>query len=421
VNVQITNNRIHNVMNMMADGAGIYTYWMTKSRTLITGNYVSNVRRSGFGGAWPQAAVYLDEGTDYVTLNNNVLADSSELIHRNWSQFPSASLHNSLGYNPTADAAIQANAGIQSAYRDIKALGPAPLPSPLPSPAPAPAPAPVPAPTPTALVSPTITAPSNGATVGTSMTISWNSTGAAGYLLRCQDLTGSTPFDSRNTWNGQGFLYIDMYRSTSIAVSLVAGHRYNFWIHSATSSTNYSFSSSAVTFTAGSSTSPTPTTQSSYKGSPWSIPGNISPVQYDNGGEGVAYHDLTPANFWSSTYRPGHGVDSDGVSIGWMNTGEWLEYTVNVSTAGSYTLTVPVSNTGTGGKISVSMNGVDVTGILTVPTTGGWNTYQNLSKTVNLSAGAQVMRISVVSNSSTGGATNLRNSVVFLAIPIGAG
>jgi hypothetical protein len=67
------------------------------------------------------------------------------------------------------------------------------------------------------------------------------------------------------------------------------------------------------------------------------------------------------------------------------------------------------------------MNGVDVTGLLTVPTTGSWNTYQNISKTVNLNAGAQVMRIAIDSNSSTGGATNLRNSVVFSSVPIGTG
>lgn len=121
--VQITNNHVYNVMNMLADGGGIYTFEIHRSRTLITGNYVHGVHRSGFGGAFPHGAIYLDQGTDYVTLTNNVLADADELIHTNWSGNPNASLHNSLGYNPTSDAAIQANAGIQTAYQDIKTGG----------------------------------------------------------------------------------------------------------------------------------------------------------------------------------------------------------------------------------------------------------------------------------------------------------
>jgi hypothetical protein len=90
---------------------------------------------------------------------------------------------------------------------------------------------------------PTITAPANGATLsGTSATISWNSvSGAASYMVRCRDLTGTTPFDSRNTANVAGqLLYIDKYAATSITLKVVAGHSYSFWIHSAKSTFTYS-------------------------------------------------------------------------------------------------------------------------------------------------------------------------------------
>jgi hypothetical protein len=91
------------------------------------------------------------------------------------------------------------------------------------------------------LVPPTITAPANGAIVsGTSATVSWNAvSGAAGYLLRCEDLSGTTPLDTRNTWNGTVFLYIDKYTATSITLKVVAGHSYRFWIHSAKSNFSY--------------------------------------------------------------------------------------------------------------------------------------------------------------------------------------
>jgi hypothetical protein len=92
------------------------------------------------------------------------------------------------------------------------------------------------------LAPPTITAPANGATLsGTSATISWNSAaGAAWYIVRCEDLTGTTPPDARNSWSGSGrFLYIDKYTATSITLKVVSGHSYRFWIHSAKS--NFSF------------------------------------------------------------------------------------------------------------------------------------------------------------------------------------
>jgi hypothetical protein len=113
--------------------------------------------------------------------------------------------------------------------------------SPTPTPTPTPTPSPSPSPSPSALAPPTIIAPSNGATVsGTSATISWTAvSGAAGYLLRCEDLTGTTPYDVRSTWKGGPFLYIDRYQSTSITTSVVAGHSYRFWISSMKSNFTY--------------------------------------------------------------------------------------------------------------------------------------------------------------------------------------
>jgi hypothetical protein len=91
------------------------------------------------------------------------------------------------------------------------------------------------------LAPPTIMSPTDGATLsGTMATMSWSGVlGAAGYLIRCEDLTGSTSFDARNTWFGGPFLYIDKYSATSITLSVLAGHSYRFWVHAAKANFTY--------------------------------------------------------------------------------------------------------------------------------------------------------------------------------------
>src|SRR5262249_61542097 len=60
---------------------------------------------------------------------------------------------------------------------------------------------------------------------------------------------------------------------------------------------------------------------------------------YDQGGEGVAYHDMEAAN-QGGQCRTSEGVDIEastdaggGFDVGWTAAGEWVEYTVNVTSA----------------------------------------------------------------------------------------
>ncbi len=86
-----------------------------------------------------------------------------------------------------------------------------------------------------------------------------------------------------------------------------------------------------------------------------------------------------------------------GYNVGWTDAGEWLDYNVNVASAGTYDLKLRVarSNSGTS-TVKVLFGGVDKTGNVSVPSTGGWQTYTTVTKSVSLSAGQQVMRISIV-------------------------
>jgi hypothetical protein len=158
-------------------------------------------------------------------------------------------------------------------------------------------------------------------------------------------------------------------------------------------------------------------------GNPWAIAASgttrIQAENFDTGGEGVAYHDTDAANS-GGQYRTSDGVDiqtttdtGGGYNVGWTNAGEWLEHTVNVAAAGTYNLKLRVARQPTGtSTVMVLFGGVDKTGSLAVPSTGGWQTWTDLSRTgVSLSAGQQFMRISM-----TGGSYNL-NWIEITAAP----
>jgi PKD repeat protein len=125
-----------------------------------------------------------------------------------------------------------------------------------------------------------------------------------------------------------------------------------------------------------------------YSGTAAVIPGVVRAVEFDNGGQGVAYNDSAPTNRGAATDptvpRPTEGVDTENGdggygNIGYSATGEWLKYTVNVLRTGLYRVTVRVSTGATStGSLRLSVNDVDKTGVVPVPATGGFGTYQDL-------------------------------------------
>ncbi|MFL5729210.1 MAG: glycosyl hydrolase family 18 protein [Cytophagaceae bacterium] len=134
-------------------------------------------------------------------------------------------------------------------------------------------------------------------------------------------------------------------------------------------------------------------------GGPFSIPGKIEAENYDMGGDNVSYHDLDLANS-GSAYRAG-SVDLEatsdvggGYNVGWTKPGEWLRYTVDVTANGSYDIQVRVATTLSGKKFHIEMNGVNVSGNISVPNTGGWQNWQTVTiPNIPLTSGSQTMKI----------------------------
>jgi hypothetical protein len=135
--------------------------------------------------------------------------------------------------------------------------------------------------------------------------------------------------------------------------------------------------------------------QSPFGGTPRTLPGTFRLADFDEGGEQIAYHDTTAGCDGSCGYRLAD-VDRWDHIIHRTRTGEWMKYTVNVTTTGTYTLALRVAAEFGGAIFHVEFDGVNVTGPLTMPTTGNWAAFQTLTKTgVSLTAGRKVMRIVV--------------------------
>jgi endonuclease/exonuclease/phosphatase family metal-dependent hydrolase len=132
-----------------------------------------------------------------------------------------------------------------------------------------------------------------------------------------------------------------------------------------------------------------------YLGTPIAVPGYINAEFFDNGGEGVAYHDSGPNNVGGQVRSGGVDIETSsegGYDIGWISAGEWLNYTVGVVSSGNYTMSFRVSSL-SGASMHVGFNGSGVWQTISIPATGGWQSWTTVTLPVTLGAGTQIMTV----------------------------
>jgi hypothetical protein len=164
---------------------------------------------------------------------------------------------------------------------------------------------------------------------------------------------------------------------------------------------------------AGGPPPPPPSGATPYGGSPRAVPGTIQAEEFDEGGEGIAYHDSTTGNK-GGVFRS-TDVDIEGTSdagggydIGWTRPGEWLQYTTNVAANGQYDVSFRLASSGSGGLLHLEVDGTNVSGAVQVPNTGGWQSWQSVSvPQVPLTVGTHRLRLVFDANGSTGGVANV--------------
>jgi beta-glucosidase len=143
-----------------------------------------------------------------------------------------------------------------------------------------------------------------------------------------------------------------------------------------------------------------------YGGVVSTLPGRIEAENYDTGGESVAYFNTTVGNPGGVYRSDDVGIEptSDtggGYDVGWLNTGEWLEYTVNPpDPTVKYSISLRVAAPAAGGQLRVRLNGT-VLGTVAIPNTGGSQSWQTVTlPAVSLAGGigSQALRLEVITN-----------------------
>ena len=158
---------------------------------------------------------------------------------------------------------------------------------------------------------------------------------------------------------------------------------------------------------------PPPRSASPYGGTPAVIPGRVEVERFDEGGEGLAYHDTTLGNKGGAFRNTDVDIETTGdtgggYDVAWIRPGEWLQYTVNVIADGPYDVTLRAASSGSGGVLHLEIDGARATGPVTVPNTGGWQTWGTVTvPRVPLKAGIHNLRLAFDVNGSTGGVANL--------------
>jgi len=210
------------------------------------------------------------------------------------------------------------------------------------------------------------------------------------------------------TNGGGGGLYTSGTVVNIVANAPPVGQSFGLWVVNSGGAViaNVNAASTLLTMPAANA-SVTALYQGPYFGTNWPIPGRIEAENYDLGGEGIAYHDSNAGNF-GGAYRTDN-VDLEGTAdgfalgtttnynVGWTVAGEWLEYSANVVSNGTYDVTFRVAGETayTNGTFHLAVDGVNVSGPMPVPDTGGWQTFINLMKPgVALTAGTHVLRLS---------------------------
>jgi beta-glucosidase-like glycosyl hydrolase len=109
-----------------------------------------------------------------------------------------------------------------------------------------------------------------------------------------------------------------------------------------------------------------------------------------------------PIKIEAESYSAMSGIQTEscsegGLNVGYVDAGDWMDYTVNIQSTGTHRVDFRVSSPYSGTQLQL-LKGTIVLGTLTVPNTGGWQNWQTISTNVSLSSGSQTLRVKAATN-----------------------
>jgi hypothetical protein len=137
----------------------------------------------------------------------------------------------------------------------------------------------------------------------------------------------------------------------------------------------------------------------------------IAAVDYDLGVNGAAYYDKDTGNYYISSGKPsagnrGRAYRNDGVDIysdslhpgnyyvGNIEDGEWLQYTINLTSGKHYDIELMLSDDQPDGLITITDNGIPIAENIRVPNTGSVGPKEKITlKNISLSPGIHHLRM----------------------------
>lgn len=146
-----------------------------------------------------------------------------------------------------------------------------------------------------------------------------------------------------------------------------------------------------------------PVPRQPYGGQVAVLPGKIEAENYDISGTGkgnVTYKDNDSENKGGEYREDGVDIEKSGsnYAIGHTEVGEWLEYSVKVTKAGTYPLMVSFASGSESSSIQFSIDGENVTDAIALPKTGeDWSVYEDIhAGSVDLKEGEHIVRLTIV-------------------------
>ncbi|WP_158820727.1 carbohydrate-binding protein [Granulicella sp. S156] len=226
----------------------------------------------------------------------------------------------------------------------------------------------------------------------TSLVVSFTGTPTCENVILSYVLNGGSQLNVQMTVSGDTFSY------TIPGVTAGAAETLSYYFTYVQSTGAQFGPTTTYTWTRGSGGGTTPGGEGPYNGTAAAIPGIVQAENYDTGGQSVAYN-VTSINGTANSYRS-DGVDLEattdtggGYDLGWTTAGQSFNYTVNVATAATYTVTFRVATpSAVSDAFHISnSSGTNLSGSVAVPATGGWQTWTNVTATVTLPAGQQTL------------------------------